>query len=61
MSHSPSINISNRARNIAGLLLVVGAGTAIYGTIANPERVWPNLLLNGFYVITLGVSAMFFL
>ena len=26
-----------------------------------PERAWPNLLLNGFYITSAGVSAMFFL
>jgi len=42
-------------------LVALGAIVAIYGVYAAPERTWPNLLLDGFYVITLGVSAMFFL
>ena len=33
----------------------------MYGLIASPERIWPNLLVDGFYVTSLGVSAMFFL
>lgn len=40
-----------------GLAIVVVA----YGLLAAPDRVWPNLLLDGFYVTALGVSAMFFL
>lgn len=61
MSQSPSIEVPRGIRKIAALLLSVGAAAAIYGVIMQPERVWPNLLLNGFYVTTLAVSAMFFL
>jgi hypothetical protein len=61
MSHSPSLAVPRRVRQVAVLLLIVGASTAVYGVITRPERVWPNLLLNGFYVTTLAVSAMFFL
>ena len=61
MSQSPSIEVPRSIRKIAELLLIVGAAAAIYGVITQPERVWPNLLLNGFYVTTLAVSAMFFL
>jgi hypothetical protein len=39
----------------------MGIAAAVYGVIANPERTWPNLLIDGFYVTSLGVSAMFFL
>jgi len=34
---------------------------AIYGVSATPDRTWPNLLLNGFYITSLSLSAMFFL
>jgi hypothetical protein len=61
MISTPSFQISARARNGAILLLVLGAAAAIYGVITNPERTWPSLLVNGFYVTSLGVSAMFFL
>jgi hypothetical protein len=61
MSQSASLEVPQRVRKIAVLLLVVGAAAAIYGVITQPERVWPNLLLDGFYVTTLAVSAMFFL
>jgi len=61
MSERSQIEISPRTKSIAGLLLALGAGTAVYGVMADPQRVWPSLLLNGFYVTTLGVSAMFFL
>ena len=42
-------------------LIALGAVSAIYGVIADPGRTWPNLLLDGFYVTSLAVSALFFL
>ena len=33
----------------------------VAGLIVAPERTWLNLLVDGFYVLSLGVSAMFFL
>jgi hypothetical protein len=42
-------------------LVALGAAVAIYGLYTAPERTWPNLLLNGFYVASLSVSAIFYL
>ena len=61
MNQSSQVEIPTRVRNVAWLLVALGGVAAIYGVIAQPERAWPNLLLNGFYATTLGVSAMFFL
>jgi hypothetical protein len=61
MTQGPSFQISARARGGALFLLVLGIAAAIYGVIVIPERTWPNLLINGFYAASLGVSAMFFL
>src|SRR5258706_6494385 len=58
---TPSFEISSRARLVAVLLILLGAIVAIYGVYTAPERTWPNLLLDGFYITSLGVSAMFFL
>jgi len=41
-------------------LVILGAGIAIYGLRSAPDRTWPNLLLGGFYVTSLALSAMFF-
>jgi hypothetical protein len=46
---------------IAAALILAGAGAAVLGLRIDPERTWPNLLLNGFYGISLALSAMFFL
>src|SRR3977135_3758406 len=58
---TPSFQITARARGGALVLLAVGLTAAIFGVITNPERTWPNLLIDGFYVTSLGVSSIFFL
>lgn len=50
-----------RVQSIAMVLVVLGAGAAFYGLRSDPQRVWPSLLLNGFYITSLSLSALFFL
>src|SRR5215471_20599539 len=45
----------------AAALVLLGAGTALYGLNVAPGRTWPSLMLSGFYVMSLALSAMFFL
>src|SRR5262249_28324157 len=53
---------TNRSRTRAvSCLLALGVVVITYGLFADPSRAWPNLLLDGFYVTTLGLSAMLFL
>lgn len=61
MTQTASVLVPKRIRNTAVFLLSVGTISAVYGVIFAPERAWPNLLLNGFYIASAGVSAMFFL
>src|SRR6185437_16188403 len=61
MMQDVSIQLSSRARFVAGFLVGIGVIGAVYGVMIAPERTWPNLLLNGFYMVSVGVSAMFFL
>lgn len=56
-----SFHVSSRSRTFPVFLVALGAAVAIYGLLAAPERTWPNLLLDGFYLASLGVSAIFFL
>ncbi|HEY6350829.1 MAG TPA: hypothetical protein VI636_15620 [Candidatus Angelobacter sp.] len=56
-----SFHVSSRSRTFPVFLVALGAGVAIYGLLAQPERTWPNLLLDGFYVASMGISAVFFL
>jgi len=41
--------------------IFLGAVAVGFGMYASPERAWMNLLLDGFYLLSLAVSAMFFL
>ena len=61
MTQTQPLQVPKRIRNMALFLLAVGAISAIYGVIFAPERTWPNLLVDGFYITSAGVSAMFFL
>lgn len=61
MMQDVSIQLSLRARFVAGFLVGLGVITAVYGIMVAPERTWPNLLLDGFYMVSVGVSALFFL
>lgn len=45
-------------------LIAVGVIALVVGLVASPEwreRTWLNLLIDGFYVLSLGVSAIFFI
>lgn len=53
--------VSPRSRLVALCLILAGTAMAIYGVYSTPDRTWPNLLLNGFYIMSLSLSAMFFL
>jgi hypothetical protein len=61
MTVPASFVVSPRSKLVATALAAIGALVAIVGLAVNPERTWPNLLLGGFYVTSLAVSATFFL
>src|SRR4029079_9188693 len=42
-------------------LMAIGLVAAVIGLFINSERVWLNLLVDGFYVLSLGVSGIFFI
>jgi hypothetical protein len=55
------MNTTRSRHAIAFCLVALAVVVIIYGLAAVPGRAWPNLLLDGFYGTSLGVSAMFFL
>ncbi len=61
MNQELTFKPSSRNQTIALALVGLGAVVAIYGVIADPKRVWPSLLLNGFYFASLALSALFFI
>ncbi|MEO7730175.1 MAG: hypothetical protein ABIY55_04325 [Kofleriaceae bacterium] len=42
------------------VLIAIGAIALVVGLVVSPERTWMNLLVDGFYVLSIGVSAIFF-
>jgi hypothetical protein len=61
MSNRPGYVVPSPLRALALALLGVGTIIAALGLAANPQRTWPSILLNGFYTISLALSALFFL
>ena len=61
MNTVTALKIPSRSVALAFLLVILGAAAVIYGVTTDPRRTWPHLLLNGFYIVSLGVSAAFFL
>jgi hypothetical protein len=47
-------------RRALAALVAAGGAVAAYGLMTDPDRTWLNLLVDSFYFMTLGVSAIFF-
>jgi hypothetical protein len=45
---------------LCGVMVMVGGGALIYGMRESPDRVWPNVLLVSFYVLSLGLAGIAF-
>jgi magnesium-transporting ATPase (P-type) len=52
--------VTRRMLSVPVILCAVGAIALVGGLFLAPERTWMNLLVDGFYVLSLGVSALFF-
>jgi hypothetical protein len=61
MTDNQGLVVSRSALRIPIALIAAGAVALVIGLIVSPERTWLNLLVDGFYVLALGVSAMFFI
>jgi Ni/Fe-hydrogenase subunit HybB-like protein len=61
MGSNSTFRISKNCLLTSVVLLLIGASTAIRGLSSAPDRIWPNLLLDTFYILSLGLSAMLFL
>jgi len=48
-------------RNVAWVMVAAGALAAALGLSGDPQRTWPDLLLNGFYTIALALAGMVFI
>lgn len=56
----PSV-ISPRARLWAGIIVGFALGVAAHGLLLRPKETWANMLVAGFWLLSLGVSGLFFL
>ena len=61
MNDVKTFEMPARHRAVILVLILLGAGAATLGLRTDPARTWPNLVLNGFYMVSLALSAMFFL
>jgi hypothetical protein len=61
MSRNPSFELSPLHRALPLLAVALAVAVAAWGLHAAPQRTWANLLVDGFYVLSLAVSAMFFI
>jgi hypothetical protein len=55
-----SFHPSRRVIFLCGGLAVLGGGALLAGLLEAPERVWPNLLLVSYYLLSLGLGALVF-
>lgn len=53
--------VGARSRTIARGMVIVGAVAVVVGVAADPQRAWPDLLLNGFYSIALALGGLVFI
>jgi hypothetical protein len=53
---APQITISSGYLRAAFSLMAVGGLTAVVGLFLAPERTWSNLLLNNFYLLSIGLA-----
>ncbi len=61
MTDKQGLVVSRSMLRLPIALVIAGAVALIAGLLISPERTWLNLLVDGFYVLSLGVSAMFFI
>lgn len=61
MTVLPTLVVTRRSRTVAIALVVIGLAAAIYGVNSSPQQAWPHLLLDVFYLVSLGVAGLFVL
>lgn len=55
----PQFTISSNVRRLLLVLMVIGLVTFVLGLFLAPERIWPNVLIAVFYVLSLSLGAAF--
>jgi hypothetical protein len=57
---SPGLVVTRAMQRVPVVLIAIGVVAFVLGLVQAPRRAWLNLLVDGFYVMSLGVSAIFF-
>ena len=58
MSAADRFVLAPRARTIARAAAAAGVLAVAVGLVADPDRTWPNLLMNGFFAVALALAGM---
>jgi hypothetical protein len=58
---TPGSRLSSTTDRTLGLMAIVSAMILAVGAVATPERAWSNLLIVGFYLVTLAVGGALFI
>jgi hypothetical protein len=53
--------VGARSRTVAWVMVIAGATAAVAGVAADPQRTWPALLLNGYYMLALALAGAVFI
>ena len=59
--HELKLKVPYRLEYRLKLLIMVGAITLVLGLAFSPQRVWPNLLLLSFYLLTVSLAGVVFI
>ncbi len=55
------LKVSGTFRIITLTLIIIGAGTLLFGLISDPQRTWANYLIVNYYFLSLALGGAFFL
>jgi len=55
------LKVSGTFRIITLTLIIIGAGTILFGLISDPKRTWANYLIVNYYFLSLALGGAFFL
>lgn len=61
MTFLSNFQFSGKYRRMAFVLMGLGLGALAWGFYRDPVRAWVNILLNNFYLLSLGAAALFFI
>jgi hypothetical protein len=61
MIHHRPFVLESGPRHVAHAMIAIGVVAASIGLVGDPQRTWPDLLLNGFYTIAIALAGVVFI